>query len=71
MASMTYDQKMLELQIIGIVVTSMIAVAAFFYIALPTDWNSTMRGLISIVGSVVFAVWFGYTLQNKYAPDIE
>ena len=62
MASITYDQKMLELQIIGIVVTSMIAVVAFFYVTLPTDWNSTMRGLISIVGTVVFVVWFGYAL---------
>lgn len=68
MVSLTYEQKMLELQIVGIVVTSMIAAAAFFYIALPNEWGSIIKGLISLVGSVIFAIWFGYTLQKKYAP---
>ena len=71
MAPMTYETKMLNLQIIGIVVTSMIAAAAFFYIALPTEWNSIVKGCISLVGSLIFAWWFGKTLLEKYAPDME
>jgi hypothetical protein len=71
MGFMTYEQKMLELQIIGIVVTSLIAAAAFFYIALPTEWNSIIKGIISLVGSLIFAWWFGNTLQKKYAPHMD
>jgi F0F1-type ATP synthase assembly protein I len=70
MDSISYEDKMLELQIFQISATTMLAFAAFFYVAAPwTDANSPVKGMLALVFGIVIAALVMWLLHRHYVAD--